>query len=303
MTSFPLSRAAASGLLLPFVALVAGAVAMGASPIFVRHAAAAEVGPFASAFWRVALALPFLFAWAVREDRGRPSRPTLSKPAILAGLFFTGDLVFWHLSILATTVANATFFATTAPLWVILISWLVFRERISRGMLVGISLCLMGGAALIGNSLAVDPARIRGDAFGLVTAVFFALYFFGVKRSRAHAGPGRATLGATLVTSAALFVVAFVAGDRFIPNSYAGWGALLGMALISQAAGQGLLAVALGRLPTTFSSLVIFLEALAAAAFGWILLGEALAALQAAGGVLILAGICAARPRDGKDAA
>ncbi len=273
---------------------------MGASPIFVRQAAAAEVGPFASAFWRVALALPFLFVWAAWEDRGRPKRPTLSRPALLAGLFFTGDLVFWHLSILATTVANATFFATTAPLWVILISWLVFRERISGGTLAGISLCLLGGAALIGNSLAVDPARIRGDVFGLVTAVFFALYFFGVKRSRAHAGPGRATFGATSVTAAALFVVAFLAGDRFIPNSGQGWAALLGMALISQAAGQGLLAVALGRLPTTFSSLVIFLEALAAAAFGWILLDEALTGLQAGGGILILAGIWAARPREGK---
>ena len=41
-------------------ALVLGAVAMGASVLFVRWA---DVGPYASAFWRVFLALPFLWVW------------------------------------------------------------------------------------------------------------------------------------------------------------------------------------------------------------------------------------------------
>ena len=45
----------------PFAALVAGALAMGISPIFVRLA---DVGPFASAFWRGTLALPLLWTWA-----------------------------------------------------------------------------------------------------------------------------------------------------------------------------------------------------------------------------------------------
>ena len=54
---------------LALAALVLGAVGMGASPVFVRLA---DVGPFASAFWRAFLALPFLWAWARFEDGGRP---------------------------------------------------------------------------------------------------------------------------------------------------------------------------------------------------------------------------------------
>ena len=69
------------------------------------------------------------------------------------------------------------------------------------------------------------------------------------------------------------------------------------MAFISHAGGQGLLAVALGRLPPVFSSLVIFLEAIAAALLGWIALGEALTLPQVLGGALILFGIWIARPR------
>ncbi len=69
------------------------------------------------------------------------------------------------------------------------------------------------------------------------------------------------------------------------------------MALISHAGGQGLLSVALGRLPAVFSSLVIFLEAVAGASFGWLILGEALTLVQIMGGALILYGIWIARPK------
>ena len=73
--------------------------------------------------------------------------------------------------------------------------------------------------------------------------------------------------------------------------------ALTAMALISHAGGQGLLSIALGRLPPVFSSLVIFLEAVAAAVFGWLILNEALTLVQSLGGALILIGIWAARPK------
>ena len=57
------------------------------------------------------------------------------------------------------------------------------------------------------------------------------------------------------------------------------------------------LSAQLGTLPATFSSLVIFLEAIAAATFGWLLLNESLGRIQAFGGVLILIDIFVARPR------
>ena len=58
--------------------------------------------------------------------------------------------------------------------------------------------------------------------------------------------------------------------------------------------------VALGTLPATFSLLVIFLEAIAAATFGRVLLNEPLGILQTLGGMLILFGIWIARPRTGR---
>lgn len=279
-----------------FAALVVGAFAMGASPIFVRLA---DVGPYASAFWRCVLALPFLALWAISEPKENRTLFSADRAVVLSGIFFAGDLFFWHLAILATTVANATFLATTAPVWVAFSAWLIFRERISRDALIGLLLCLFGGAALIGQNYSFAPERLIGDGYALATAVFFGLYMLAVSnaRTRLRIGAGSLAFISAAITALCMFVVTLLLEKSFMPKSLNGWLTLLALALISQVIGQGLLAVALGRLPATFSSLVIFLEAIGAAALGWLVLNEALGTLQFLGGVLILAGIWAARPR------
>ncbi len=281
------------------LALVLGAVAMGASPIFVRLA---DVGPYASAFWRTALALPFLWAWARLEIRKTRVPPRLALPVVLAGLFFAGDLFFWHLAILSTTVANATFFATMTPIWVAIGAWLLLSESLGLRTLIGMVLCFLGGFALVGDSYSFAPQRITGDVFGLITSFFFGAYMLAMRAGRSVQGPAQLTFLSTAVTSACLLLVALWLEPTILPRTLNGVAILLGLALISQVGGQGLLAVALGTLPATFSALVIFIEAIAAAAFGWIVLGEALGALQAVGGAMILAGIAVARPRTGQPA-
>jgi drug/metabolite transporter (DMT)-like permease len=278
---------------LAFAALVAGAVAMGASVLFVRWA---DVGPYASAFWRVLLALPFLFAWMRIENRSA-AWPRLEGAVLLAGLFFTGDLFFWHLAILGTTVANATFLATTAPIWVALGAGMVLSEAVGGRALIGLALCIAGGFALLGESYGFAPHRLMGDLFGLATAFFFGAYVLAVRAARARHGAAEVMFVSTAVSAVCLFAIAFALEPRILPQSANGIGALLALALISQVGGQGLVAVALGTLPATFSALVIFLEAMAAASFGWLLLNEPLGIVQALGGVLILFGIYVARPR------
>jgi drug/metabolite transporter (DMT)-like permease len=276
-----------------FAALLTGAFALGISPVFVRIA---DVGPFASAFWRTFLALPVLYVWMRLEGGGaRRARP--STAALLAGLFFAGDLFFWHLSILNTTIANSTFLATTAPVWVVLVAWAWFKEKTSAATLAGLGLCIAGGGALVGNSLQIEPARLLGDLYGALTGIFFGLYFHAVRIGRLTQGAARLTFQATVVTTLCLFAVAFAFEPAILPSTARGWAAVFALGIVTHAAGQGLLAVALGTLPTVFSSLVIFMEAVIAALFAWIALGEALTPVQVLGGLAIMLGIWVARPR------
>ena len=84
-------------------ALLAGATFIALSPIFVRLS---EAGPTATAFWRVALAVPALWIVCLLRRPAHGSRHS-GKWLLLvaAGLAFAGDLAFWHASIQLTSVA------------------------------------------------------------------------------------------------------------------------------------------------------------------------------------------------------
>jgi drug/metabolite transporter (DMT)-like permease len=97
------------------------------------------------------------------------------------------------------------------------------------------------------------------------------------------------------VTAILLFPAALLSGERVLPETGLGWLNLLGLALVSHAAGQGLIAYALAHLPAAFSSVSLLFQPVMAAIFAWMLLAEPLVPLQVLGGLVVLAGIYLAR--------
>ena len=272
-------------------ALFLGATCIALSPIFVRLS---EAGPTATAFWGAALAVPVLLIFF---------RLPLKGPKLLflaAGIAFAGDLAFWHQSIQFTSVANSTLLANLASIFVTLAAWLLWRERPRPLFLLALALALCGVALLVHTSLTFSRTALLGDALGVVTAMFYAWYILAVKGLRDR---GAATLQVMAVTStltaAILLPVAIATGEPMLPSSAYGWWILIGLALISHAAGQGLIAYALAHLPAPFSSVGLLLQPVVAAFFAWILLSEPVVALQIAGGLVVLAAIWLARRASG----
>lgn len=274
-------------------ALLLGATCIALSPIFVRLS---EAGPTATAFWRTALALPALWPLCFAARRAPVSADAPGFLLLAAGVAFAGDLAFWHASIGLTSVANSTLLANLASLFVTLATWLFFRQRPTRVFLMGLGLALAGVALLVHSSVRLASGGLLGDAFGVVTAFFYAAYLLAVKGLRDR---GSATLFIMAVTSTittfVLLPVALATGERMLPTSAAGWLDLVGLALVSHAAGQGLIAYALAHLPAAFSSVSLLLQPVMAALFAWLLIGEPLGMHQLAGGVIVLGGIYLAR--------
>lgn len=295
-TAAPLPRTAETKAL---GAILLGAVAIGASPIFVRLAAEAGVGPFAAAFWRVFLALPVLYVWMRMEERTAGARPSikasLSRPIVIAGALFAGDLFFWHLSILNTTVTNATLFANFSVVVTALGAWVVLKEPVTKLFAVALILALAGAGLLAGASYTLDPDYLLGDFYGVVTAVFFGSYMIAIRFTRRGRSAASIMFWSSCVTAAILGLIALVLSPRFFPGTAEAWAVLLALAWISHAGGQGLLAYGLGILPAGFSALVVLLEPIAAALLAWLILFEPVSWLQAAGGAVILAGVLIAR--------
>ncbi len=279
------------------IALLTGAIGIAFSPIFVRLS---ELGPTATAFWRLGFSVPVLWAWMALEPKhgARTRSPSsVSDYARLtaAGLFFAGDLTAWHWSIKYTSVANSTLLANFAPIFVTLVSWLVFKERFSRTFVLGLALSVGGAIVLMGQSLQLSPEHLFGDALGMLTALFYGGYILSVGRLRAEFSTATIMTWSGVVTGVALLPVAMLSGESLVAGSAYGWGVLLGLALFSHAGGQSLIAYALAHLPAAFSSVSLLIQPAAAAILAWILLDEPLGALQAIGALIVLAGILMAR--------
>jgi drug/metabolite transporter (DMT)-like permease len=294
-SSLPFTESSSAGMAL--LALCSGAVAIAFAPILVRLS---SVGPSATAFWRLTLALPALWLRMMLAGQGRNTFRRWLSPAdyvrlSAAGLFFAGDLAVWHWSIRLTSVANATLLANFAPIFVALGGWWFFAQRVGLTFLLGMTTALIGTTLMVGISLRVSVQHLWGDTLGLITAVFYAGYILSVKRLRGDFSAATIMAWGGVVTSAALLPVALFSGERLLPSSATGWWPLLGLALISQVGGQGLIAYALAHLPAAFSSLTLLLEPVMATIFAWLILDEAIGPWQALGGVLVLAGIFAAR--------
>jgi drug/metabolite transporter (DMT)-like permease len=271
-------------------ALLAGAAAIATSALFVK---VSEAGPVSTAFWRVFLALPVLWAWAAWDARSRVftiERGDFRLMA-LAGVFFAGDLAVWHWSILLTSVANATLLANCAPIFVTLAAWIVFRRRPRTKFLVGLTAAISGVFLLLRGDVHHAGLALVGDALGLVTAMFYAAYQLTIARARRNVSTARIMAVSGTVTALCLLPIAVFSGERFVPGTAQGWIVLISLALISQAGGQSLIAYALAHLPGTFASVALLVQAVIAAAAAWVLLGESLTALAIAGGVLVLIGI------------
>jgi len=229
--------------------------------------------------------------------RARPSsRKSSLTPIFLAGIFFACDLGVWHFSILYTSVANATVLANLTPIVVTLAGWLFWKKAVTRTFLAGMFLAIAGMFVLVGPNFAAGGRAFLGDVLGALTAVFYGSYFLAIKAARdARASTARLMAWSTTITAAVLLPIAPLFPQPFLPASGAGWAVLLGLALVTQVLGQGLIAYAFAHLPASLSSVSLLIQPVMAALFAWVLFGEAIGPVQLMGAAIVLAGIWIAR--------
>lgn len=291
----PNARASAGA----FALLLVGAAAIAFAPIFVRLS---DLGPVSTALWRATLAVPMLGVLLVLV-RMRPgaeaATPGLSPREYwrlgLAGFFFAGDLGVWHFSIHYTSVANATLLANLAPIFVTLFGFVLFKDRVTRLFLLGMTVALGGAVVLMGDSLTLSRQSFVGDLLGALTAVFYASYILAIGRLRARLGTVVVMFGSTLATALCLVPLAWLSGEDLWPQTARAWTVLAALALTAQVFGQGLIAYALAHLPAAFSSVSLLFQPVVAALAAWALFGEVLGALQGLGALVVLVGVALAR--------
>lgn len=265
--------------------VVAGALCIGFAPIGMRLS---EFGPQATAFWRYAFSLPVMLAlvWGRGEKMGRPS-----KAALLAGLFFGLDMVFWHWSLTLTSVANATFIVSLGYVSVGFIAWIALREQPTRIWLIALAIALAGALMLSRGAHAAEEGELRGDLLALFAGLMVGLYLFFTRIARQTERAMPVLFWATMVECAVGLIACAVFKESILPPdpSWLIMPALL--AIVAHVAGQGLITAGVGRTPAAIAGLLLLVQPVAAAAIAWPLFGEPLTPVQLGGAGLILCGV------------
>jgi drug/metabolite transporter (DMT)-like permease len=287
----------------PALTAVAGAVTIAFSAILVRLS---HASPSTAAVFRCAYALPVLalLAWLERRRFGPRTRRDLAL-SVAAGAFFAADLIFWHHAIGDVGAGLATVLGNLQVVLVGVLAWLLLGERAETRVLAAIPVVLAGVVLISGaighGAYGHDPAR--GVVFGIFTGLTYAGFILILRHGnndlRRPAGP---LFEATLAATAFAAVAGVAIGDvSFVPTwPTHGWLALL--ALSSQVLGWLLISISLPRLPAALTSVLLTIQPVGSVLLGIAIFSESPSGAQAAGVVVVLAGVTLASVRPRKTA-
>lgn len=274
-------------------ALVGGNVALAFGALFVRLS---DTGPVASAFWRLALAVPVLALIAMRERNQDGHRVRIGWLPVIAGLFFAADLASWHIGIFHTRLANATLLGNSTSLFLVLAGIIAARALPGWTQRLAILLAALGAALLMGRSLELGPDTLMGDWLSILAGLLYTGYVLAMQRLRGEGhGPWMPLLIATATGAPILLGAAWMLDEPIWP---ALWWPLIALALSSQVVGQGLTIIALPHFSPLVIGLSLLLQPAIAAVAGWMMFDEVLGPWDGVGALMIAAALVLVRLPD-----
>ncbi len=291
----------------PLIVLAFGILAVSTASIFIRFAQA-EAPSLVIAAYRLTIAALILAPIALfkrRQEITSLSRRELVL-ALASGFFLALHFATWITSLEYTTVASSVVLVTTIPLWVALLSPFTVKEPISRLVLLGMVIALMGGV-IIGLSDACQTAGFRvtcpsltefiggkafwGDLLALTGAIMAACYMLIGRRLR-----GKMSLVSYIfivygVAAVVLVIIMFAAGYQPFPYSAKVYLWLVLLAVVPQLLGHSSFNWALRYVSAAYISIALLGEPVGSTILAFFILHETPGGLKIFGAILILAGI------------
>ena len=206
---------------------------------------------------------------------------------VVSGLCLAVAFTGYVWGVMNSTVANALFLYSPAPVFAAFLGWIVLRERLARSMWFAMAGVIAGVGIMIGEGLV--ESDLLGDLASLSTAVGFAGFVVGLRRGR-HTDMSVTILIGAVITAAASGGMA-LAGDTGIvaPAMDAGLAVLYGVLII----GAGIFMLTIGARSVPAAELIVLSmsEVVLASIWVWLAFGEVPSILTLIGGAIVLGSI------------
>ncbi len=214
------------------------------------------------------------------------------------GLLIGVQSLCLYSSVARLPVALALLAFNTYPIWTALWAWLLHRQRPERSLVMAMPVILLGLAlaldvlgAASGLGAAGQWQRIgAGVAFALSAAATFGLALVLTQHQVAEVdGRVRTAITMTLAGAVGLATVASQGGFHW-PQVGPGWWGLAALTFLYGTAFTILFTV-LPKLGVVGNSAIMNVEPVFALALAWLILGQVVAPVQVAGGLLVVAAV------------
>ena len=278
----------------PYAALGVSMAVVSFAAILISLARDQGMPALAIAAFRMSLAAlvvaPIAIARCGREVRTLAPADLLR--GVCAGILLALHFAFWISSFDYTSVMSSVVFVSTNPLFVGLASFLILKEKVGRGTVIGIIVAVVGGAVVgLADVSQAGRESLRGDLLSLLGAVAASGYLLLGRSLRKRVSLTLYVGMAYTIAAVALLGAVAATHTRLVgypPQSYL-WAALL--ALGPQLLGHTSYNWALKYVTATLVTITLLAEPVGATLLAMPILGQIPTPLRIAGGVLILAGI------------
>ena len=198
-----------------------------------------------------------------------------------------------------TTAANTALIYATAPVWGMLLGFVLALERPRLSGVAGVALCLVGVALIVYGGLSFSGTSLAGDALILAAAVFWGSYtVLSLFLLRRYSPLALATYAILLGGLAAFPLSAFDLGRLDVAALDGSvWFAAAYSCLLSSAFGFAAWQTGVSRIGANRVLVYQYLVALIGVTAGILILGEDFGLQQMIGAAVILAGVYLARRR------
>ena len=288
----------------PIIMIVVGVVGISLSSIFVKYSSAPSAVTAAyRLLWTILLMSPVTFGRReIRQELFHVSRRNLLL-SILSGVFLAFHFTLWFESLHHTSVASSTTIVCTEVIWVSLGYALFLKGRMSLRSVLAIAVTLVGSALIAFADSSAGGAHLYGDLLSLLAAITVAAYVLLGRVVRESVSTTVYTF--IVYASCAAMLLLFCLVQRNSLFGYGFSGILVGLllAVFSTILGHSIFSWCLKYFSPSFVSASKLCEPVVAAVLAGLLFGETPAALQLAGGALILGGVLYYSKLEREDAA
>ncbi len=209
---------------------------------------------------------------------------------VVVGIAYASTLVLFVLANRLTTSANTIFLQSTAPLYVLVLSPWLLRERV-RPADIGFMAAVGTGLVLFflgaQTPLATAPDPLRGNLLAAASGVTWALTVCGL-RWMGRGDAGNEAIGAVVVGNGFAFLATLPMALPLAGHAAGDWVVILYLGIFQIGLAYALVTSALRQLPALEASIILLIEPAFNPLWAWAVHGEIPGPWALAGGALIL---------------